>query len=154
MMSSFRNGVGAAVAALILACSSTTTSPGGDDGGRPRDSGVGDTYTQVDGSPVTDRDAQDKDDGGSCTDANQISFGPPACNSCMDAHCCPAIDACFQNADCSDLSDCIDTCGNADAGADAGASCRADCRSKHAGSLAKYDAVVSCQTSNCSLNCK
>src|SRR5690349_10263072 len=106
---------------VALACSSSTPAGGSDAGARDAN---GDTFVQLDGSQP-ERDANkdgDNEDAQvqSCTQADGASFGNDVCNKCMDSRCCPAVDACFLDQDCSDLADCITACLSGDGGADAG----------------------------------
>jgi hypothetical protein len=139
---------------IVGACSSSSATNTSDAG--PRDGGAPDTYSVVDGAPVTDKDASDaaEEAAVSCTQADGISFGTGVCNKCMDARCCPSVDACYKDQDCSELSDCISACLSGDAGADGGPSCRNDCRTAHPNSTAKYDAVVTCQGDVCGAECQ
>jgi hypothetical protein len=154
MMHVFRYGLFFAPFAIVAACSSSSSTGTSDAG--VRDSGAPDTYTRVDGSPVTDRDAADAADDApaSCTQDDGVSFGSDVCNKCMDSRCCPSIDACYKDQDCNDLSDCINACLSGEAGADAGPTCRTDCRTAHPNSVDKYDAVVKCQGDSCGTECQ
>ncbi len=68
------------------------------------------------------------------------------CDACLEAGCCETANACFADAECVALLQCIRTCvaGGGQLGA-----CRASCRNQHPSGVKAFDAVASCVASSC-----
>ena len=133
----------------LAACtvSSTSDVSGVGDGGKS-DATTSDAATDA---PVTKTDGGG--DGGSC----KVTGGQAACDTCLTNKCCAVTVGCEDDADCSQLISCIDSCAKADSGpGDAGGAeqaCINTCGDAHPASVKKFNDSVSCLQSNCSAQC-
>jgi MYXO-CTERM domain-containing protein len=77
---------------------------------------------------------------------------PPNCDQCFGAAvngggCAGAVDACFDDAACAALADCLYNC------APNSSTCINNCANQHAGGIDKYNAIFDCACNECSTEC-
>jgi len=72
-------------------------------------------------------------------------FEPNACGLCLNENCCTSATACWANAACVDLLDCLALCGDV--------GCESGCALTHAAGMDAFLALLDCAERGCQVDC-
>lgn len=97
---------------------------------------------------VGDPDASSSPPSGSCT--LHQSFSSAACDACMQASCCQVVNTCFDDPDCSALTQCEVQCLNSN---DPN-SCATACESRYSSKVQDFNAWLACGDQSCQVDCQ
>ena len=90
-------------------------------------------------------------DGAACPETKTLGGD---CGACVLAECCLEVHACYSNADCIDLNDCLFKCADGEGPPGPRDECPAACEKRHAASIVPYHRWDDCARRHCEEPCR